>query len=56
MADDEINDSAVCNYIAIDDKSRINWTRVLSCPDSGDDPGSVLYTSDDMNDTLEDIC
>lgn len=55
LADEEITDNTVCNYIAKDEKSRMAWSRVLSCYDAVDDPGAVLYESKDVN-LLEELC
>jgi hypothetical protein len=49
LADEEIDDSTVCNYIATDDKTKQAWSTVLSCYDALDTPGSVLYTSEDID-------
>ena len=49
LADEEIDDSAVCNYIATDDKTRLAWATVLACYDALDTPGSVLYASADID-------
>ena len=56
MVDEEIDDRAVCNYIATDEKSRINWSRVLSCDKAGDTAGSVLYTNADTVNLCEEDC
>ena len=55
QADEEIDDSTVCNYVATDDKTRREWTRVLDCYDAVEDPGSVLYNTDDI-DLLGSLC
>lgn len=55
QVDEEIDDSAVCKYIATDDKIRMQWTRVLDCYDAVEDPGSVLYNTDDI-DLLGSLC
>jgi len=49
LADEEIDDSTVCNYIATDDKTKLAWSTVLACYDALDTPGSVLYTSEDID-------
>ena len=55
QVDEEIDDSTVCNYVATDDKTRREWTRVLDCYDAVEDPGSVLYDTDDI-DLLGSLC
>lgn len=55
QADEEIDDSTVCNYVATDDRTRREWTRVLDCYDAVEDPGSVLYNTDDI-DLLGSLC
>jgi hypothetical protein len=56
LVDEEIDDKAVCNYIATTELSRINWSRVLSCGITGDLPGSVLYTNADTVALCEEDC
>ena len=55
QVDEEIDDSTVCNYIATDEKAQQEWTRVLACYDAVDEPGSVLYSTDDI-DLLASLC
>ena len=55
QADEEIDDSTVCNYVATDDRTRREWTRVLDCYDAVEDPGSVLYNTEDI-DLLGSLC
>ena len=55
QADEEIDDSTVCNYVATDERTRREWTRVLDCYDAVEDPGSVLYDTDDI-DLLGSLC
>lgn len=55
QTDDEIDDTTVCNYIATDDKTKMEWSRVLSCYDSVDTAGSILYSTDDI-DLLGALC
>ena len=55
QADEEMDDSTVCNYVATDERTRREWTRVLDCYDAVEDPGSVLYDTDDI-DLLGSLC
>jgi len=55
LADEEIDDSTVCNYIATDDKTRLAWSTVLACYDAADTAGSVLYSSEDL-DLISSLC
>ena len=55
QADEEIDDSTVCTYIATDDQTKREWSRVLACYDAIDTPGSVLYTSEDV-DLIAELC
>jgi len=45
-ADNEIDDTAVCNYIATTEVERYGWSRVLQCSGLFEDPGSQLYTNE----------
>ncbi len=55
QADEEIDDSTVCTYIATDDRTKREWSRVLACYDAIDTPGSVLYSSEDV-DLITELC
>ena len=55
QADEESDDSTVCNYVATDERTRREWTRVLACYDAVEDPGSVLYDTADI-DLLASLC
>ena len=54
-SDEEIDDKSVCTYIATDDEAKMAWSRVLSCYEATDDPGSVLYKSEDTQ-LLDELC
>lgn len=55
QADEEIDSTTVCNNIATDESERRAWHTVLSCYEPIDDPGSVLYASEDV-DLLASLC
>lgn len=55
QADEEIDSTTVCTTIATDQEERNAWHTVLSCADAADDPGSVLYASEDI-DLLASLC
>tara|TARA_B100000073_G_scaffold324070_1_gene306652 strand:- start:104 stop:1228 length:1125 start_codon:yes stop_codon:yes gene_type:complete len=55
QADQEIDTSTVCNTIATTVDAQRDWHTVLSCYQSADDQGSVLYESEDV-DLLASLC
>ena len=46
LVDNEIDDTAVCNYIATTESQRYGWSRALSCSGMFEDPGSELYSNE----------
>jgi hypothetical protein len=55
QSDSEIDSTTVCNNIAISDLEKRQWHTVLSCYESVDDPGSVLYESENV-DLIKSLC
>ncbi|HHZ95720.1 MAG TPA: hypothetical protein EYN67_09195 [Flavobacteriales bacterium] len=48
LADNEIDDNAVCNYIATSTVEQINWSRVLGCSGMVETEGSILYSDEEL--------
>lgn len=55
QTDEEIDSQTVCTTIATDQQERNAWHTLLSCTDATDDPGSILYASEDL-DLLASLC
>jgi len=48
LADSEIDDDAVCDYIATTETDQIRWSRVLSCSGLTEGEGSILYSDEEL--------
>ena len=48
LADNQIDDNTVCEYVATTDEQRIRWSRVLSCSGLTEGQGSVLYSDEEL--------
>ena len=46
LADNEIDDTTVCNNIATTETERFNWSRVLTCSGLFEEPGTQLYSNE----------
>ena len=48
LADTEIDDNAVCNYIALSEEDKLHWPSVLKCSGLYDTAGSALYEDEEI--------